>query len=109
MPFVIGTNTRLRRFFRWSQGVASMRDEQFDVPVTIESGRIGRSFYVTRTVQAASLLVDKWPDEMRGPKYRAALKAMMDAMEQRRAVGSARRAFTAAAKEANLFVREGRH
>ncbi|MER8828748.1 DUF982 domain-containing protein [Mesorhizobium sp. M0938] len=85
-----------------------MRDEQFDVPVTIESARTGRPLSVTRTVQAATLLVDKWPDENRGPKYRAALKAMMDAMEQRRAVGSARRAFTAAAKEAHLFVREGR-
>ncbi|TIP70659.1 MAG: DUF982 domain-containing protein [Mesorhizobium sp.] len=101
--------TPMRRSCPWSQGVAVMRDEQFDVPVTIESERIGRPLSVTRTVQAASLLVDNWPDEKRGPKYRAALKAMMDAMEQRRAVGSARRAFTAAAKEAHVFVREGRH
>ena len=82
-----------------------MRDEKFDVPVTIESHGLA----VTGTVQAASLLVDGWPDEERGPKYRSALKAMMDAMEQRRAVGTARRAFTAAAREANVFVREGRH
>ncbi|MER9567261.1 MULTISPECIES: DUF982 domain-containing protein [unclassified Mesorhizobium] len=85
-----------------------MRDEQFDVPVTIETGRNGRILTVTRAVEAASLLVEKWPDEKRGPKYRSALQAMMDAMEQRRAVGSARRAFTAAAKEASLFVREVR-
>ena len=83
-----------------------MRDEQFDVPVTIESEGSG---LVTGTVQAASMLVDGWPDEERGPKYRSALKAMMDAMEQRRAVGTARRAFTAAAREAHLVVREGRH
>ena len=82
-----------------------MRDEKFDVPVTIES----HGLTVTGTVQAASLLVDGWPDEERGPKYRSALKAMMDAMEQRRAVGTARRAFTAAAREAHLVVREGRH
>ncbi|TIM05815.1 MAG: DUF982 domain-containing protein [Mesorhizobium sp.] len=100
---------RLRRCCPWIQGLAAMRDEQFDVPVTIESERTGRRLSVTRTVQAASLLVDKWPNEKRGPKYRAALKAMMDAMEQRRAVGTARRAFTAAAKEAHVFVREGRH
>ena len=86
-----------------------MRDEQFDVPVTIESERSGRRLTVTGTVQAASLLVDRWPEEERGPKYRSALKAMMDAMEQRRAVGTARRAFTAAAREAHVFVREGRH
>ena len=71
-----------------------MRDEQFDVPVTIESE--GSGLTVTGTVQAASLLVDGWPDEDRGPKYRSALKAMMDAMEQRRTVGTARRAFTEA-------------
>ncbi|RWP70862.1 MAG: DUF982 domain-containing protein [Mesorhizobium sp.] len=101
--------TPLRRCCLRSQGVPVMRDEQFDIPVTIESEGIGRPLSVTRTVQAASLLVDKWPDEKRGPKYRAALKALIDAMEQRRAVGSARRAFAAAAKEADVFVREGRH
>jgi len=85
-----------------------MRDEQFDVPVTIESERSGPLLTVTGTVQAASLLVDRWPDGERGPKYRSALKAMMDAMEQRRAVGTARRAFTAAAREARVFVGEGR-
>jgi hypothetical protein len=77
--------------------------------VTIESERPGRLLTVTGTVQAASVLVDKWPDEERGPKYTSALKAVMDAMEQHRAVGTARRAFTAAAREARLFVREGRH
>ncbi|UVK40544.1 DUF982 domain-containing protein [Mesorhizobium sp. AR10] len=84
-----------------------MRDEQFDVSVTIESEPIGSLLTVTGTVQAASLLLDKWPDESRGPKYRSALKAQMDAMEQRRAVGTARRAFTAAAREASVFVSEG--
>lgn len=86
-----------------------MRDEQFDVPVMIESGRSGRALSVTSTVQAAALLVDKWPDKKRGPKYRAALKAMMDAIEQRRTVGTARRAFMAAAREADVLVRESRH
>lgn len=84
-----------------------MRDENFDVPVTIETDRIGRYLTVTRAAQAASLLVDRWP-ENRGPKYRSALKAMMDVMEQRKAVMAARKAFTAAAKEADIFVREGR-
>ncbi|MER8431090.1 hypothetical protein [Mesorhizobium caraganae] len=36
-----------------------MRDEQFDVPVTIESE--GSGLTVTGTVQATSLLVDGWP------------------------------------------------
>jgi hypothetical protein len=85
-----------------------MRDEQFDISVTIEGEQAGLPLTVTGTVQAASLLVDNWPDESRGPKYRSALKAQMDAMEQRRAVGTARRAFTAAAREASVFLREGR-
>lgn len=84
-----------------------MRDENFDLPVTIETDQVGRYLTVTRAAQAASLLVDKWPGE-RGPKYRSALKAMMDVMEQRKAVMAARKAFTAAAKEADIFVREGR-
>jgi hypothetical protein len=86
-----------------------MRDDQVDIPIIIEGERTGRLLTVTGTVQAASLLVDKWPPAKREPKYRSALKAMMDAMEQRRAVATARRAFTAAAKEARLFVGEGRH
>lgn len=84
-----------------------MRDENFDVPVTIETDQIGRYLTVTRAAQAASLLVDRWPAE-RGPKYRTALRALTDALEQRKAVTAARKAFTAAAKEADIFVREGR-
>jgi hypothetical protein len=82
-----------------------MRDEPFDVPVTV---RDGRQRVVRSTVQAAFLLVDRWPDKDRGPEYRFALQACMDAMEGRRAAASARRAFIRAAKEAALFVREGK-
>lgn len=84
-----------------------MRDEQFDIPVTVETARIGRSLTVTRTAQAADFLVNKWP-EPRGPKYRKALQAVMDALEQRKRVDTARRAFTAAAKESDIFIPEGR-
>lgn len=84
-----------------------MRDEQFDVPVTVETAQIGRTFTVTRTAQAADFLLNKWP-EQRGPKYRKALQATMDALEQRKAVDTARRAFTAAAKESDIFIREER-
>lgn len=84
-----------------------MRDEQFDIPVTVETAQIGRTFTITRTAQAADFLVNRWP-EHRGPQYRKALQAMMDAMEQRKKVDTARRAFTAAAKEADIFIREER-
>ena len=81
-----------------------MRNESFDVPVTVETDRRQA---VTDTVQAAGMLLEGWPLDRRGPKYRAALRVCMDVLEQRRAVAGARKAFIAAAKEARLFVRVG--
>ena len=81
-----------------------MRNESFDVPVTVETDR---ELAVTDTVQAAEMLLEAWPQDRRGPKYRAALRACMDVLEQRRAVAGARKAFIAAAKEAHVFVRAG--
>lgn len=86
-----------------------MRDEPFDVAVTVGAGKAGRRRVVRSTLQAASLLVDKWPDKNRGPKYRSALLACMDVMEGRKAVASARRAFVGAAKEAEMLVRGKEH
>lgn len=85
-----------------------MRNEHFDVPVTLAGDGRGRGRLITDTVQAAEILLDQWPKERRGPKYRAALRVCMEVMEQRRPVSSARRAFIAAAKEARIAVREER-
>jgi hypothetical protein len=38
-----------------------MRDEYSDIPINIETAETGRYLTVTRTNQAASLLVEKWP------------------------------------------------
>ena len=84
-----------------------MRNENFDIPVTIETEAADRERVVTDTIQAAEILLRRWPDDGRGQKYKAALRACMDAMEQRRAVASARKAFVAAAKDAHIFVRAG--
>jgi len=84
-----------------------MRNENFDIPVTVETDAPGRERVVTDTIQAAEILLRRWPDDGRGQKYKAALRACMDAMEQRRAVASARKAFVAAAKDAHIFVRAG--
>jgi hypothetical protein len=83
-----------------------MRDENFDMPVTVETTQNGRFLTVTRTGQAVDFLMRGWPNK-KGPKHRAALQAMMDVMEERTPVTAARKAFTAAAKEAKVFVREG--
>jgi hypothetical protein len=90
-----------------------MRNENFDIPITVETvespevDAVARERVVTDTIQAAEILLRRWPDDGRGQKYRAALRACMDAMEQRRAVASARKAFVAAAKDAHIFVRTG--
>jgi hypothetical protein len=84
-----------------------MRNENFDVTVTVGNERQGNARVVTDTVQAAELLLEDWPADRRGPKYRAALRACMDVMEQRKGVASARKAFIAAAREARLLVRKG--
>jgi hypothetical protein len=81
-----------------------MRNESFDVAVTLD---IDHERTVTNTVQAAGVLLEGWPRDRRGPKYRAALRACMDVLEQRRTVAGARKAFIAAAKEAHVFVRAG--
>lgn len=86
-----------------------MRNEHFDVVVTVGSERLGKPRTVSDTVQAAAVLLESWPEDRRGPKYRAALRACMDVMEQRRGVASARKAFIAAAREAHLLVRESKH
>jgi Protein of unknown function (DUF982) len=86
-----------------------MRNEAFDVTVTIRSSQRDEPSAVTHTVQAAQLLLDRWPEDRRGPKYRAALRACMDVIEQRRAVASARKAFIAAAREAHLLVPKPKH
>jgi hypothetical protein len=81
-----------------------MRNEPFEAPVRIRTMKSGRYRVLNDTAEAALFLVDQWP-EARGPKYRSALKAMMDAMEGRKAVTSARRALIAAAREAKLQTR----
>jgi hypothetical protein len=85
-----------------------MRDENFDLPVTVSTEQTGRFLTVTRTAQAAEFLLNRWPENQRGPEYRSALLALVDVMEQRKTVSVARKAFTAAAKKAKVLIREGR-
>lgn len=83
-----------------------MAIEHFEV-VTIESDRPGARLNVTNTLQVAELLVEKWP-EMRGSAYRKAIQAMLTHTTGEATLDDIRAAFIAAAKEAGIFVREGR-
>jgi len=85
-----------------------MRDENFDIPVTVATEQTGRFLTVTRTAQAADFLLNRWPEHQRGAEYRSALKAMMEVLEQRKTVSVGRKAFAAAARKAKVLVREGR-
>ena len=85
-----------------------MRDEDFDLPVTIATEETGRYLTITRTAQAAEFLLERWPKNQRGRKYRSALLALVDVMEQRKTVSVARKAFAAAARKAKMLIREGR-
>ncbi|WP_180375652.1 DUF982 domain-containing protein [Mesorhizobium sp. 8] len=82
-----------------------MRDVPFDKPLTVETAHVGRYLTITGTEQAADFLLHEWPGK-RGSKHRAALQAALDVLEQRKAVGEARQAFLAAAKESDVFVRD---
>ncbi|TAM99675.1 MAG: DUF982 domain-containing protein [Rhizobiaceae bacterium] len=55
-----------------------MATKHFD-PVTIETNRPGQLLNITNTLQIAERLVNDWPD-MRGPAYKAAVKASVDHM-----------------------------
>ena len=52
-----------------------MAEENFDVPVTIETEHTGRHLTVTRVGQAARLLTERWPKKD-GPKHLAAIRSV---------------------------------
>jgi hypothetical protein len=86
-----------------------MRDEPFEIPLSVTGRRRGRSRTLASAAQAAHFLIDRWPEEDRGLKYRSALKACMDVLEGRKQVGAARKAFIQAAGEAGLSVHDEKH
>ena len=45
-----------------------MRNETFDIPVTVETDLSGHEHVVTDTIQAAEILLRRWPDDGRGEK-----------------------------------------
>ena len=78
-------------------------DEQFDqsVPVAIDPSG-GTTIIVTNTRQAAELLLSRWPVDG-GAKHLAARKACLAVLEGIKKGRDARKAFEAAAIEANIF------
>jgi hypothetical protein len=85
-----------------------MAEDHFEV-VTIETDQPGRLANITNTRQAAEQLTEKWPAAHKGALYRKAVKACMDHLRGKKDAGAVRKAFIGAAREADIFVREGRH
>jgi hypothetical protein len=85
-----------------------MAEEHFEV-VTIETDQPGRLLSITNTRQVAERLTENWPAAHRGTAYKRAVKAAMDHLRGKKDANELRKAFVAAAKEADIFVREGRH
>lgn len=85
-----------------------MVEDHFE-PVTIETDQPGRHFNVTNIQQIAMRLTTRWPAARKGSAYRKAVHACMAHLDGNRNVDAVRSAFIEAAKEADIFVREGRH
>ncbi|MEW9808611.1 DUF982 domain-containing protein [Mesorhizobium marinum] len=79
-----------------------MEDKQFDEPVHVQL-KPGKIRAVTWTSQAAKALLYEWP-EKRGRRHRTARQACLDVMSGLKDARAARKAFTAAAEEADVLV-----
>jgi hypothetical protein len=75
--------------------------------LTIMTDHPGRMRNIASVHEAAEFLVQHWLVG-RGQKFRAAQQACLDALAGRKTAKHARAAFIAAAKEADIYVREQR-
>lgn len=78
-------------------------DQRFDQPVRVALGPSGNVTYtVDRVAQAADILLNRWPTEA-GKKHLAARRACLAVLEGLKDAQVARKAFVAAAEEADIL------
>lgn len=80
-----------------------MENNRFEVPVTVKSVPPGPDKVLKTAREATDYLLSSWSGK-RGPKHREALQACHDAISGDKPAMIARRAFVAAAREANVLV-----
>lgn len=80
-----------------------MQNDRFEIPVTVRSGAADTNLALNSAREASDFLLSNWTGK-RTPKHRAALQACHDAIAGEKPVMNARRAFIAAAREADVFV-----
>ncbi|WP_436120190.1 DUF982 domain-containing protein [Phyllobacterium sp. LjRoot231] len=73
--------------------------------VTIMTQPGGQILNVASVEEATEFLMQHWPEE-KGRKYKAARQICVEALDGRVTPRHARSAFVAAAKEADIYVRE---
>jgi hypothetical protein len=78
-----------------------MAEEWFAPPVSVRDvKRVGLTLNINNVTRAAEVLLS-W--QKRGPKWRAAVEACIDAHEGRKTAAEVRKAFEAAAKESGML------
>lgn len=83
-----------------------MAGDWWDKPLSVMIGH-STTYNVTSSSKAADILLHRWPTDG-GAKHLAARRAVLKAMENHRdsrARAAARRAFEAAAREADILVK----
>lgn len=85
-----------------------MVDDQFE-PVTIETDNTRLHFSITNVEEVATRLRGQWPGAHKGAAYQEAVKACLDHIRGKKNAGAVRASFIGAAKEADIFVGEGRN
>ena len=80
-----------------------MQKDRFEVPVAVKFGSPVQNRILHTVQDASDFLLNNWQGK-RSPKHRAALQACHDAMAGDKPVMTARRAFVAAAREADALV-----
>lgn len=80
-----------------------MQNDRFEIPVTVRLGPDGEHRILKSAHDASDFLLNNWPGK-KTPKQRAALQACHDAQAGNKPAMTARRAFIAAAREADVLV-----
>lgn len=82
-----------------------MQNDRFEEPITVKSPLTGSHQFLRTALEASEFLLGQWPGK-KSEKYRVALQACHDATEGGKPAMTARRAFLAAGREADVLVKE---
>lgn len=82
-----------------------MQNDRFESPIAVRSGPAGPGRLLRTAQEASEFLLTQWPGK-KSEKYRAALQACYDAVAGGKPAMTARRAFLAAGREADVLVKD---